>query len=218
MQINVLDETGANDFTLLKRGSANAGSMGLGNGAGELALYNNLNMGIIAFGTGYIAIGTGNTPTERWRFENAGNLTMQGNYDFTPATDNQGDVGTASLRWASGHFGEVFAEVFVSPQTAANVSVAATDSRTTYTNESTTAQVNFNLPGAVAGLEYTFIVQDADGIQITAATGDTIRNGATVSAAGGTAASTTIGNVIKLTAINATEWITTSVIGTWTIT
>jgi hypothetical protein len=73
-------------------------------------------------------------------------------------------------------------------------------------------------PRVAAGLEFTFVVQDADGITVTAATGDTIRQAGSVSATGGTAASTTIGDTLTLVAINATEWVAVASHGTWTIT
>jgi len=104
----------------------------------------------------------------------------------------------------------------VAPKTA-NYNVASGDSGTTFTNEGTTAKRDFNLPAAAAGLEYNFIVQDSDGLKIIAAAGDTIRNGAAVSAAAGYVENTTIGSSITLIAINATEWVTKhSPIGTWT--
>jgi len=76
-----------------------------------------------------------------------------------------------------------------------------------YTNEGSTEKNYITLPSAFAGLNYTFIVQDADGIRITAAAGDTIRIGSVVSAVAGYTESTTIGAVINLIAINNTEWI-----------
>lgn len=116
--------------------------------------------------------------------------------------------------------GSVLAKTLVEANTAGsgapNVIVAA-ESRTTYTNEGSTAQNYHTLPAAAAGIRLRFIVQDADGIRIVAAGDDTIRNAATASAAAGFIQSSTIGNVIELEAINATEWFVTSIIGTWTI-
>ena len=89
---------------------------------------------------------------------------------------------------------------------------------TTYTNEGATAEANFVLPTAVASYIFTFICQDADGIKVTAASGDTIRLGANVSAAAGNVASTTIGSSVTLVSINATEWMATSIVGTWVVT
>ncbi len=96
--------------------------------------------------------------------------------------------------------------------------LAATDSNKVYTNEGSTAQNYHTLPTAVAGLMFTFIVQDADGIRVTANTGDTIRIGNQVSASAGRIDSTTIGSAVILVAINATEWVAISSVGTWTAT
>lgn len=86
-----------------------------------------------------------------------------------------------------------------------------------YTNEGTTAQNYRTLPSAAAGYEFTFVVQDADGIRVVAAAGDTIRIAGTASATAGYAQSTTIGSALTLVAINATEWVAISSLGTWTI-
>lgn len=86
-----------------------------------------------------------------------------------------------------------------------------------YTNEGTTAQNYRTLPSAAAGYQFTFVVQDADGIRVVAAAGDTIRIAGTVSATAGYAQSTTIGSTLTLVAINATEWVAISWLGTWTI-
>lgn len=95
--------------------------------------------------------------------------------------------------------------------------LAAGDSGNTYTNEGASAQIVFTLPPAVANLVFAFIVNDDDGIRVTANTGDTIRLGATVSKAAGYIENAVIGSVIKLTAINATEWIAEYWVGTWTV-
>lgn len=109
----------------------------------------------------------------------------------------------------------------VTPSTAGsgapNVLTAA-QSGSVITNEGTTAENYNTLPAAAAGLEFTFVCQDADGIRATAAAGDTIRIAGSVSAAAGFCNSTTIGSVVTLLAINATEWIATSVTGTWGVT
>lgn len=49
------------------------------------------------------------TLTERWRVEQSGNLIMSGDLDVTPTTDNQGEIGTASLRFTRGSFVELVA-------------------------------------------------------------------------------------------------------------
>ena len=101
---------------------------------------------------------------------------------------------------------------------ATSYTLLPSDSGTIFTNEGASALVTFTLPTALAGLRYSFIIQDVDGIQVDAATGDTIRIGASVSAGAGNINATTIGNTVTLVAINATEWIALSREGTWTVT
>jgi len=96
-------------------------------------------------------------------------------------------------------------------------SVLGTDSNAVFTNEGATAEVYLNLPTAVANLTYTVMVQDADGVRVVASGGDTIRLGTGVSAAAGYVRSSEIGAALKLVAINATEWLVESIVGTWTI-
>lgn len=95
--------------------------------------------------------------------------------------------------------------------------LVASDSGNTYTNEGATEENYSVLPTAAAGLRFTFIVQDSDGMRITASSGDTIRVGATVSISGGYIESLDIGSSISLIAINATEWMATAVMGTWDV-
>ncbi len=106
----------------------------------------------------------------------------------------------------------------VTASSSGPVALNVSDSGNLYTNEGATAEVEFNLPSAQVGLEFSFIVQDTDGIQVNANTGDTIRIGASVSAAAGLIETTTIGNAVKLKAINNTEWVAMSNVGTWTVT
>lgn len=88
-----------------------------------------------------------------------------------------------------------------------------------FTNEGAVALNVINLPAAAASVgQYTFIVQDADGIQIVAGAGDTIRLATNVTAAAGNAQSTSIGSAITLIAINATEWMAIAHVGSWTLT
>jgi hypothetical protein len=101
------------------------------------------------------------------------------------------------------------------------LTLTAGDAGNNFTNEGTTARVDFVLPSAPAtgnNYCYRFFVQDADGIKITAAAGDTIRNAGSVSGtAGYICDAATIGNSITLCNINATEWYASGVAGTWTI-
>ncbi len=93
--------------------------------------------------------------------------------------------------------------------------ITASESHSTFTNEGASALNYHTLPTAVAGLSYTFYVQDADGIRVVANTGDTIRVAGVVSGTAGYTESTNIGDSITLTSINATEWVAVSSIGSW---
>lgn len=94
--------------------------------------------------------------------------------------------------------------------------LVALESNKVLTNEGATAVNYHTLPTAVAGYVFTFVCQDADGIRITANTGDTIRVIDKVTAAAGYIESTTIGSCVTLVAINAVEWYATSIKGVWT--
>jgi len=85
-----------------------------------------------------------------------------------------------------------------------------------YSNTGATARNDYTLPTAVGGRHYQWVILDADGIRITANTADTIRVIDKVTAAAGYIESTTIGSVVTLVAINATEWVATSIHGVWT--
>lgn len=94
--------------------------------------------------------------------------------------------------------------------------ITSAETRTIFTNEGSSAKNYHTLPAASSGLSFTFIVQDTDGIRIVANAGDTIRTATVVSATAGYTESTTIGSSVILVAINATEWMATSIVGVWT--
>lgn len=76
--------------------------------------------------------------------------------------------------------------------------------------------VTRTLPTAAAGWTYTFVVMDADGLKIQAATGDDIRVIDKITGTAGYISSTTIGSVVTLVAVDATTWVATSIHGVWT--
>jgi hypothetical protein len=108
----------------------------------------------------------------------------------------------------------------IHPVTASpsGASPTAALSGTIYTNEGATALATFNLPTAVAGLEFEFYVADTDAVRVVAAAGDNIRVGASVSATAGRIDNAVIGGYVRLVAINATNWVAASTVGTWTVT
>ena len=73
------------------------------------------------------------------------------------------------------------------------------------------------MPSAVGGLTYTFIIVDTTfQIDVKAATGDTIRVGSVLTAAGGTISSAAAGNSLTLVAIDASSWLAIDFTGSWT--
>lgn len=90
---------------------------------------------------------------------------------------------------------------------ASPYAVLASDSGKVFTNRGVGAEGHYNLPTASAGLgPYTFVVVDADGIQVNASAGDTIRLGGSATAVAGNITSATIGDTITIICLDATEW------------
>jgi hypothetical protein len=94
-------------------------------------------------------------------------------------------------------------------------SPSAAESREVYTNEGDADGAVITLPTAAAGLEYTFVVQAAQTLTITAGAGDTIGIAGSVTAAAGSISSNVVRSSVTLLAVNATEWVATSAVGTW---
>ena len=97
-----------------------------------------------------------------------------------------------------------------------SVGEASINSQAIEINTGATGMVTITLPTAAAGIEFTAVVTDADGIGFDANTGDEIRIEDQTSAAGTDVSSTTIGDVLHLVAINASTWQAISWHGTWT--
>jgi len=95
--------------------------------------------------------------------------------------------------------------------------LTASESGLLTTNEGDADGATITLPTAQQGLRYSFYVQAAQTLTVTAGASDTIRVGTDVSAAAGTVASAVVGAHIELVAINAVEWVATSVVGSWTV-
>lgn len=137
------------------------------------------------------------------------------------AVNGVGAITLTTSSWFSSNstIGPYGTRTLVSEQASTPLALnQTTHNNRVFTNEGASAEIVFDLPTILPGCRYTFVVQDANGIQINAATGDTIRIAGSVSAAAGLIESAVIGNTITLVAINATEWIATAVNGVWTVT
>jgi len=76
-----------------------------------------------------------------------------------------------------------------------------------------------NLPSASASQgPINVYVNDANGITLNAASGDTIRVASSVSSTGGSVNSTTQGSFLILVAVDDTQWVAVSEVGTWSTT
>jgi hypothetical protein len=162
------------------------------------------------------------------KFQYSGTLNFNG---YNTGTSSWGDrmtllgngnvgIGTAPTLAKFQVAGATLTQKLVEANTAGVASpniITLDESSTIYTNEGATALNYHTLPTAAAGLTFTFYVDDADGIIITAGASDLIQINGVVSSAAGTATSTTIGSSITLTAINAVDWVATSVVGTWAL-
>ena len=236
--INVYDATATTgaSYITIREGDAQAGA-----GPYPISVYQNdgttLDFAVAPeFNTGWTGVRDlryiGNSdayfrldPTGGLTFRNAGS---GGNYDqginWNDTTYDAVDLrlvrySASVVRVANGTTGAgaILASRYVQAKTA-DYSVTPAESNSAFTNEGTTAKHNFTLPTAVANLVYTFVVQDSDGLTVTANTGDTIQDSVTVSASAGNIDSTDVGAAVTLLAINATQWIVTSMTGTWVIT
>ena len=85
------------------------------------------------------------------------------------------------------------------------------------TNTGSSAKNYHTLPTAAAGLIFTFLCLDSDGIRIVANSGDTIRLDLGVTSAAGYVESTSLGSTITLLAADATQWVAVQYIGDWTV-
>lgn len=212
-ETNTLDNAGAG--TMYKTNNVNGNLVLTTNATGDLLWYDS----IVGTGSGQHPDATaGPTYFADLAANAAGTLIWNVNWEPGDAygTSNQSPVkcwksnGTSWL--AFDHAGII--EASTAGSGTPNVLVSS-ESVKTLTNEGTTAANYHTLPTAVAGLTFTFVVQDAYGMRIVANTGDTIRLGSKVTASAGYIQSTTIGDYVTLTAINATEWLGHAY-GTWT--
>ncbi len=98
------------------------------------------------------------------------------------------------------------------------VNISTNNSSTVYTASG--AVVNFILPPAGTGLNYTFFVQAASGLKISPRSTDTIRLSSSISSNGssnGFVSAGSTGSSVSILAISNTQWVTTSIIGSWTV-
>jgi hypothetical protein len=89
------------------------------------------------------------------------------------------------------------------------------ESGSVHTNAAAGGTVALTLPAAAAGQTFTFKLMAAQALRITPAAGDAIYIGASAGAAAEYWYADAVGETVTLTAVDATNWIADSYIGTW---
>lgn len=94
---------------------------------------------------------------------------------------------------------------------------AGYQSGVTVTNLGATGNQIFNLPPAVAGMRFTFVLAAAQTIDINPQNDDKILGlGLTTSAGDAIRSNSTVGTAVDLVALDATNWLPVSFVGAWT--
>jgi hypothetical protein len=107
-------------------------------------------------------------------------------------------------------------EIIVSK--TANYTVVPSDADTFFNNTGAGGTVNFTLLSNFVGMKFTFYIDAAQTLTVTAPASTTIRIAGSVSAAAGNISANTVGNCVTLKCISATQWVAISNEGTWTVT
>lgn len=97
-----------------------------------------------------------------------------------------------------------------------NYTIVADDNNKIFTNAWASGDIQLTLPTASAWLRLTFIVVAGHYLRVNCATGDTARYIGDVTASAGYFRSQTVGNQLTVEAIDDTQWIVTSLDGTFT--
>lgn len=98
---------------------------------------------------------------------------------------------------------------------ASGATLTFLDDRGVYSNSGATALATFNLPSAVAGMEFSFVVVDTDGIRVQAAAGDLIRSERSTTATAGYIQSTDQWAYVTIRAVDTANWVMTNFHGAW---
>lgn len=103
----------------------------------------------------------------------------------------------------------------ITPKTS-DYTVLFVDANKMFTNTGAGGAVNLTLP-VLQGLEFTFYIDAAQTLTITAPASTTIRVAGSVTSAAGNISANTVGNCITLKCISSTQWVAVSQEGTWTV-
>jgi photosystem II stability/assembly factor-like uncharacterized protein len=144
-------------------------------------------------------------------------IGLQGVTGLVGSTGVQG-IGNTGLQGVTGAQGPTGIQGIytVVDQTSSYV-LLDSDHGKVYVNTNATAQIVFTLPSNLPGVSFSFIVNDSSGIEVDAAGGNYIRAGFYSSSSGGSIDSTSLWSSLQLVCIDATNWISQNMTGTWTL-
>lgn len=165
------------------------------------------------------------------RCEIGGNHFVEANGSTTARAFNVGTGATNVLVGRNDYSSITVADKFLWPVTANTGSAIDTTALQTITSNHTarihqsgttfvltsSGARNITLPACRANLRFRGVQQGSGALTFVAATGDVIQVGASVSTAGGTATSGTVGATLDLVGLDDTTWIAESSSGTWTV-
>ena len=128
------------------------------------------------------------------------------------------DIGSYSHVQIDSHLNNVYLHDNTVVAKTLSGSITVAQNKSTFTNEGASGSVSLTLPTAASRLSYTFYKQANQTFKVIANSGDTLRIAGSVSALAGNVELDSVGTSITILAINSTEWITTALIGSVTVT
>jgi hypothetical protein len=142
---------------------------------------------------GYVRIGTGSTPNIT---PGDDDLFVEGSAEFDGQVSFVTTITDDADGMAQGDFS------------------AAQSNGTAITNAAAGGGMVYNLPGAAAGLKYTFVVMAAQNMDINPDNADQILG--LTNAVNNSIRNATVGSTVTLLAVDATNWVVAGSYGTWT--
>jgi hypothetical protein len=106
--------------------------------------------------------------------------------------------------------------VVVTDDTDGEATIGAAESGSVQTNAGASGAAAWVLPGAAAGLKYTFMVMAAQELRVTPAAGDKICIAGVCGDAAEYWVADAVGESLTLIAVDTTNWVAESSLGTWT--
>ena len=141
--------------------------------------------------------------------------------DYPDATGSPAEFALSTSRidmTASVHIDGALNNYIAVDNRTSDSSLVAGQSGAMLTNSGATTAISYALPTSPIGANYNFaIMTDSSDLRVVAQPGMVIRSGSSVSYAGGFIDSSVVGSTLQLVLMDATNWLQTSMSGTWTL-